>query len=125
MADGLGIMRRQDPTSYFSAILIDDDAMSINDIDLRMCCKVATDERESSGQEQIVRIQIGHDFSLRVPESLDNCIGLSAVGFTHAVRQIPLEFGQNFFRFIAGSAIDNSVLETWIILTYNTSDRLV
>ena len=93
MADGLGIMRRQDPTSHFSAILIDDDAMSINDIDLRMCGKVATDERESARQEQIVRIQIRHDFSLQMPESLDDRIGLPAVGFTHAVRQLRLELG--------------------------------
>src|SRR6478752_4419506 len=51
MTYGLGIVPRQDPASNFGAILIDDDAMSIKDVNFWVCRKVPADEGESAGHK--------------------------------------------------------------------------
>ena len=79
VSNGLGIVAWQDPASNFPSALVDDNPMSVDHVDFWMLSEKPAHKTKCSWQEQVVGIQIGHDFAVEVAEALRNSMGLAFV----------------------------------------------
>jgi hypothetical protein len=75
------VVSRQDPEADLPVELVDQDAVSIDDVDVRMVDEVPCDVSERSRQEEVVRVQPRHDFAGRSAEAAVDRVGLTLVWF--------------------------------------------
>src|SRR3954468_22030234 len=57
-------MGRQHGAADLESLAIDEDAMAVDDVDMRMCDEVICDIGKCPGQQHVIAVKIGHDLAL-------------------------------------------------------------
>ena len=82
------VVRRNHPSADLQSILIDDNAVAVNNVHFGMLPKVAPDIAKRPGHEAVVRIQISHDLAMSIGKALDDRVGLSLIPFAYRISKM-------------------------------------
>jgi len=79
----------------------------------------------SAGQQQVIGVEPGQNFATGVCKTLVDSVRLALVGLGLPVRQTVSIFFDNLQAAIARAAVDDDVLQVWVILLQHRAQRLL
>src|SRR5829696_1891586 len=108
-------MRRKHGAADFGSGIVDEDAMPVNEIDLRPLVEEIGDVGERSRQQRVVAVQVGHDVAIDALEAPVDGIRLPAVCLASPGNSFAIA-PEDIDRFVGGSAVLHMVEQSRIIL---------
>src|SRR5215510_9263938 len=120
--EGLPIVRRQHPPTDFRAVLIDENPMTIDDIDFWLGQEGLRHIGERAGEQDVVAVEIGHDLAVGPREAPIDGACLAGIPLAPPNDLIAVGFEQ-LLRSVHRTAVLNDIGEVRILLREHAVDR--
>src|SRR3954470_5197902 len=115
-------MGRQHGAADLESLAIDEDAMAVDNVDMRMCDEVIRDIGKCAGKQHVVAVEIGHDLALDAGEAEIDGAGLPLVRYAAPAQAIASAL-QEIERAVDRGAVLHVIIQVRIVLADDAVDR--